>query len=174
METDINGQMDKNGDEITVYRHDKEGQMVRVSDLVTALFHRYDKTAKLDLIEKIIADECFIGAAANLLSGHSDNEWSSWGNDIDGTKYVADTLREALLPSANAGAVQLVAHLRKQCLALQQAVKDRDEYIKELKGQWPPSFEKYQPKPVNTYAPFEHLHDHQITKLIELVAANGV
>lgn len=154
-------------EKIKSFYHKDHGTMIRLRDVIDALLNYSGKTDRVGIIEMLIAQDGFIEAASALIAGNSDEEYSHWGNDIDGTRYAADRLRDALTPFAESGAVQLVKHLRDRCNALMLAIKDRDDHIKELKAQWPTGFEKYLPQVTRTYSPSEHLEDRVVQKLIE-------
>lgn len=141
----------------------KEGPCLAIFDLIRVAMENSKPEDRLALAEYILAQKEFGEAIAYTIRGHNDKEWSEMGR---GNFRSADPLREALLPHAQAGAVELVKSVLEENHRLRERLDTREKHIQKILEDWPEPYKKYIPKEPWVYSSLS-ITDSQAQKLID-------
>lgn len=150
--------------EIRTRYDEKRRQVIDVGDLLYAIAeYNSDSAGKVAFIEKIISVSEFADAFETVISGCSNEEYTSSGEGRS-----AEKLRLLCVKFADEAAKQVIQAMTERINYLANRLKDAKDFNAKLLEQWPDAFKKYVPKEQWTYSG-ECITDDQVTKMLEYV-----
>lgn len=144
----------------------KEGRVaIELADLIECYLYRMSNPdERKDLIERFVANPQFKDAVLSVIDGLSDNEWSSYDNGENSKS--CDSLRLALVESAQHASLPLIANLMQTLDGMRRKLIDAENHKKEILKLWPSGFEKYIPKEMLTYS-YKYFTEDDARKLLD-------